>query len=283
MTKNRLAYTENLPNKPLGEAIFELRWALKPLVASVQGIQFEPLVQGVQHDPGFRILYGRFYDRLSNDYPLIEDLPISQMPEDMTPYVVRHRFRPSINAWPVAQIGPGIMTVNDTESYTWQRFEPRVQAAIKTLFEAYPSQLNELKLVSVQLTYINSVPFDLSQQSITNFLRDNLHISVDVEPELFENQETAQHPLEFNMHMTFPLTKPRGAGILRFSNGMKNQNPAFVWQTAIHSGDDRTPQDKEALSVWLNDAHDVAEKWFFTLIRGKLRDTFEVKHGHSQS
>ena len=269
--KDQTLYAENLPNKPLGEAIFELRWAL------------QSLEQGRQHDPGFRILYGRFYDRLSKDYPFIEDLPVSQVPEDMIPYVVRHRFRPSNNAWPVAQIGPGIMAVNDTENYTWRRFEPRVQTAIEALFEAYPSSLSELTPVGVQLTYINAILFDPLQQSMIHFLRDNLHVSIDVEPELFENQEVAQNPLKLNLNIEFPLAKPKGMGILRFSTGKKHQNPALVWQIVIHSDKDSTPKDKDGLGIWLKDAHDVAEKWFFTLIRGKLRETFEVQHGRSDS
>lgn len=60
---NRLK-DERLPNKPLAEAIFELRWALD-----------EKRVQGLAVDPGFRLLVGRYYDRVKGNYPSVVDLP----------------------------------------------------------------------------------------------------------------------------------------------------------------------------------------------------------------
>jgi uncharacterized protein (TIGR04255 family) len=74
---------------------------------------------------------------------------------------------------------------------------------------------------------------------------------------------------------------PKGTGILRFSNGTKNEEPVIVWQIAVRSLNDEVPQEKEKLRVWLDEAHKVVEKWFFTLIRGELQDTFEAQHGHS--
>ena len=71
MNTDRIPHPVALPNKPLGEAIFELRWAL------------DTTDQGLHHDPGFRILLGRYYDGLREHYPHIQDLPISQMPDDM--------------------------------------------------------------------------------------------------------------------------------------------------------------------------------------------------------
>lgn len=269
--ENKDLYIENLPQKPLGEAIFELQWALKLIE------------QGGQRDPGFNILYGRFYDHLKSEYPFIEDLDASRMPEEMIPHVVRHRFRPATGAWPVVQIGPGIMTVNDTEAYTWRDYAPRVEAAIKALFEAYPFHLHELLPTVAKLTYINAVLFDPKKESMTDFLRENLHLSLNIEPGLFENPAIARNPLELNLHLAFPLTKPKGVGVLRFTNGLKNQEPALVWQIVILSGDDTAPKNTEGLSIWLKDAHDVAESWFFRLIQGKLLRSFEVGHEHNRS
>jgi uncharacterized protein (TIGR04255 family) len=111
------------------------------------------------------------------------------------------------------------------------------------------------------------------QQSMIDFLQD-LHVSLQVEPELFDDPAVAQHPIELNLAVAFPLTKPRGLGILRFSNGMKNQASALVWQIVIRSVDEQVSKDEQELSIWLKDAHDMAEKWFFTLIRGKLLKMF---------
>lgn len=46
-----------LKNKPLVEAIFELRWELKEQESRMK------------IDPHYKILVGRIYDKVSNEYP----------------------------------------------------------------------------------------------------------------------------------------------------------------------------------------------------------------------
>ena len=98
---------KELKNKPLVEAILELRWKL-----SIQGI-----------DPHYSLLLGRFPERIEAKYPLHEPLPNAQFSDAMMPYILQHRFRPGLNKWPLIQIGPGVMTVNETEGYTWDKFK----------------------------------------------------------------------------------------------------------------------------------------------------------------
>jgi len=93
MTDDTTPRPRPLVNKPLVEAIFELRWQLKSIEA------------GLPQDPGFRIALGRFYDRVAADYPIPVDLPTVQVPEDMAAYAVRHQFRAKKDGWPVTQLG----------------------------------------------------------------------------------------------------------------------------------------------------------------------------------
>ena len=53
-----------LENKPLAEAIFELRWKL----ASHQAPR-------IAADSGFRIFLGKYCDRVKHDYPVMVDYP----------------------------------------------------------------------------------------------------------------------------------------------------------------------------------------------------------------
>src|SRR5437870_557567 len=108
MNHDSIPEPRELRHKPLAEAIFELRWALGTGSST-----------GFEHDPGFRIFLGRYYDRVHQQYPFVVDLPTAQVPEDMTAHVVRHQFRARQNGWPLTQIGPGILTVNHNEEYTW--------------------------------------------------------------------------------------------------------------------------------------------------------------------
>src|SRR3972149_3965752 len=147
MTTDNSFKDDRLPNKPLAEAIFELRWALD-----------EKRVQGLAVDPVFRLLVGRYYDRVKADYPNVVDLPTAQIPEELTSYAVRHQFRASKDGWPVTQLGPGIVTVNETTGYSWATFKPRLLSAISALFESYPNEIAPCVPSEVMLRYINAIP-----------------------------------------------------------------------------------------------------------------------------
>jgi len=53
-----------LKNKPLIEAIFELRW------------EFQEPAPGIKTDPHYRIIVGRIYDKVSKRVKSLIDLPV---------------------------------------------------------------------------------------------------------------------------------------------------------------------------------------------------------------
>ena len=146
MSEELIPEREDLPNKPLVEAIFEMQWAF----SSAEGQS--------EVDPGFRILLGRLYDRVRSEYPFLENLPQAQFPEEMTGRLVRHRFRTTKDGWPLVQVGPGVLSVNETQEYSWDRFRPRLTRAISALFESYPTDIHQLRVTQVLLRYLDAVP-----------------------------------------------------------------------------------------------------------------------------
>ena len=79
--------SKNLKNKPLVEAILEVKWKLQ---SSVPNLQL---------DPHYKLLLGRLYDRVSEEYPEHEQLPTATMPDEIAGYMVQHRFRHAANEW----------------------------------------------------------------------------------------------------------------------------------------------------------------------------------------
>lgn len=257
-----------LQNKPLVEAIFEVRWELD---------RGRP--PGLQIDPGFKIFMGRYYDRVKDQYTFVQDLPASQMPDEMTGHTVRHQFWKAKGEWPLTQIGPGILTVNETEGYLWESFRPRLIDSIKALYNSYPAEIAKLKPNQVTLKYVDAVAFDpaRSQAPLLRFLRESLHMGVEVEPLLFTRSEDAQSPNGLSLTLTYGLDKPKGAVILRIGNGTRSGNPAVIWETTVISKGADVPNEIEQFGNWLDGAHEVSDRWFFTLVRGKLLEDFEVK------
>jgi len=89
---------------------------------------------GMRVDPHYKILVGSLYEQLKEEYPFHQQLPTAFIPDEMLGYLVQHRFRKGENQWPLVQIGPGIITVNDTEGYIWEDFKNRIERVVNILF-----------------------------------------------------------------------------------------------------------------------------------------------------
>ena len=117
-----------LKNKPLVEAIFELRWKLEDDKNAI----------GIKKDPHYKILVGRVYDNVKGNYPYYSQLPTAHMPDEIAGYVVQHQFRKAKDKWPLIQLGPGIITLNSTNDYVWENFEKNMLDLLDVLFKSYP-------------------------------------------------------------------------------------------------------------------------------------------------
>ena len=77
-----------LLNPPLVEVFLELRWELEP--------GSDP---SIAVDPAYPFIVSRFHDRLKTIYPYREALPSTQIPDQMTPYTMKYRFRTAKDSW----------------------------------------------------------------------------------------------------------------------------------------------------------------------------------------
>ncbi len=252
-----------LKNKPLIEAIFELRWELQ---------EQSP---GVKIDPYYKILIGRIYDRVKSEYPFHEQLPTVMMPDEIAGYVVQHRFRKGKDIWPLIQIGPGIITLNDTEGYVWENFEKRISPVLDTLFKAYPDAKNNLKVNGLLLRYIDAVDFDYEKGDIFDFLKDKMKMNIEIHEKLFEKTGVSKLPLGLDLKFSFPSTKPKGAVHIRFVRGKRKNADALLWETIVQSAGEDIPKVKEEIATWVKVAHNLTDDWFFKLIEGELLRRFE--------
>ncbi len=208
-------------NKPLVEVIFELRWEL------------QELAPGMKIDPHYKILIGRIYDKVKDEYPFHEQLPTATMPDEIAGYIVQHRFRKGRDKWPLIQIGPGIITLNDTEGDAWEDFKQRLNRVVDVLFDAYPEAEKNLKINWALLRYIDAVDFDYEKNDIFSFLSKNLKIRIEIYEKLFEETEVEKSPLDFDLKFSFPAKKPRGAIYLRFVRGKRKNEDALIWETQV--------------------------------------------------
>jgi uncharacterized protein (TIGR04255 family) len=249
----------NLSNKPLVEVIFELRW----------GLEGPP---GIAVDPYYQMLIGQFYSAVKADYSFWERLPTAEVPEALAPYTPHHRFRVANNQWPLVQIGPGILTVNDTENYVWDSsFYPRCAALIDTLFNIYPDSNERLRIFEVTLRYVDAD--EMLGGSAMEFLEE-LKVAVKLSDTLFAGGRINNTSLGVGLSLTYPTIQPKGAFQISFNQGRKNDQYAMIWETKVLSRGSDAPKQPEAIKDWLKNAHETTHDWFFRQIDGDLLEKY---------
>lgn len=253
--------SRDLKKKPLVEALLEVRWKLSSPAP------------GVEIDPHYKVLIGRLYDRVARDYPEHEQLPAAALPDGFAGHVVQHRFRCGANDWPLVQIGPGILTVNETDKYTWTDFCQRAIAAVGALFDSYPKG-DELQIESLLLRYIDGIHFDYLSESIFEFLEEKMKVGIELPQGLFDPERVRSRPRHFNWQSSFECLQPRGVVTARFATGEKKGAPALIWETMVRSAAAELPELPEGFEAWMDAAHSITDDWFFKLIEGDLEKEF---------
>jgi len=254
--------SNELANKPLVEALFEIKWELK-----------ESKKRG-KHDPNYKILVGMLYDKLNKEYPYFEPLDAAELPDEMAAHIVQNRFRVAEDQWPVVQIGPGIITVNDTQNYKWEDFEKKILNVLRILIDIYPNREN-LVFNSILLRYINVIEEFEGDGDTFAFLKENMHTEINLDEKLFEETGVKNLPLSFEFNISFGSTKPKGAVILRLAKGKIDNRPRLGLETMVLSLKKDVPNSTEDIHKWIKEAHNLTDDWFFKLIEGDLKRRFE--------
>ena len=255
---------KELKHKPLVEAILEVRWKL-------QGE-----VPGGQTDPHYKILLGRLFDRMLKEYPVHEQLPTANIPDEFVGYVVQHRFRVADNSWPLVQVGPGIFTLNSTSDYKWSDFLPRALTAVNQLYDAHPKSEN-LKITNIVLRYIDSTGFDFVNRNTFEFLRDKLKIDISLPNNFFEGTNVETFPSSLTFQSSFKCDKPKGIINVGLATGQNNNAPALIWETTVESAGGDLPEMPGAFESWIEAAHAITNDWFFKMIEGELKRSFSCE------
>jgi uncharacterized protein (TIGR04255 family) len=262
-TKLKKTEIPALLHPPLVEVIFELRWEIE-----------NDQQNGRMHDPNYPMMYGRLYERLKKDFPIIEDLPSVQAHPDMTPYVPRHRMRKEQNGYPLIQVGPGIVTINDTKAYSWNHFQSLALRLIEAIVELYPTNAIPLNFIKSEMRYVNAIRFDLARENPLAFLAEKLHMKVELDPELFEQVSLNERPNTIGINLAYALEKPMGNLNIGVNLGQFEAKPAFIQQTLIQSFGELVPSDVNSFGPWLQDAHESAESCFQVFCKGDLMEKF---------
>jgi uncharacterized protein (TIGR04255 family) len=240
---------KKLSKAPLQEVIFEVRWSQ----------DVDPDTQQPLGDKGYDFALGKFQTAIDDKFPFVQKTD-GQFP-------IAYQFWKAENTWPVVQIGPGIMTFNDTDqNYVWEdNYYPVLKELLKALSQAY-AKSKIINFLAYNLRYIDVVKVaDYAFESWPVFIKQNLNFQ-------FENLFDAKGKLkEFHFQQTFEQENGSGLNIV-ISNGknLKNED-VLIWQIGMSQ---TKKVGLDALLDWVNASHEVTSKVFVDICKTQFYGSF---------
>lgn len=241
-----------LPNAPLVEVIFEIRWN------STDKVSLDK----------FQLLLGSMFSELKNEFPNVINLrPDPAIPFNAFVGMPTHRFS-SANGYPMYQLGPGIMSVNMTNSsYVWEDFIGTTKKVVD-VFE----KLSELQgqEITIALKYLDFFKCNFSEIDLTEHIKTNFHLNV--EAPYFDKTPAKTFSFAATRSCavgTFTMTMNTG-----YNNIKGTQIEGIITESNVS---EKIPF--EALNSYIGEklpqAHDFLGNFFKQMTEGQLYKSFE--------
>lgn len=242
---------KKLPNAPLKEAIFEVFWD-SPLDKS-----------GLKVDKEFELSIGKFSLNISENFP-IHKRTIPQAASIKVYGLPLYQFWKGEIQWPVVQLGPGILTVNDTDkNYHWDNtYKPNILIALNALKKSY-NVLPEFKRVS--LRYIDSVDF-IGEEDFLAFIHNNLQTSIENKYSI-PGKQTG-----LNINQTFSVEDYTVSINIQTAINNVTGAPAIVWITSAYKTGKFSEKD---LLLWIDTAHSIISDLFVNMLNPTYYASFD--------
>jgi uncharacterized protein (TIGR04255 family) len=263
-----------LPNAPLVEAVFELRWGLKKEPG-------QPLPLAT--DPGYPILAEEF----GSDAPQHGfRVPRKMGPESLLfAYGIGIRFyKKEDQPFPIWQIGPGIFAANDSAAYEWLAFKRLVLDGTELLLSCYPTMKSfSFEPNYLELRYVDS--FDSSiigHSDLLGFL--NEHTSFHLEVPQFLQKKPISKPPTGRLEFTYPVTDTRDTwfGVSIATGQFKNKDTIALISKVFTKSEKLNVGDSNAsrltfVEQWLEKSHAITSPFFKEFVSEPLMNHFKVK------
>lgn len=239
-----------LPNAPLIEVIFEIRWR----------------IQNNQDLQNSQYLHGDMYATLKDKYPVRESLVPPELPLEILIGKPVYRFRKKPDQYPLFQVGPGLLTLNTLDDeYYWHTFYNNSKEILES-FNAVSSTeaINEINPI---LTYIDFFPFDFEKSNVIDYLNKNFNITYK------QNFIESGHPKGLNIEFHYEIDQ--GNISIFFQKGKHNNGNGIVLKTKLNGP--TLELEIKSLLNWLDQAHGFCSKTFEKLTEGPLYESFKYQ------
>ncbi|MDQ3394836.1 MAG: TIGR04255 family protein [Bacteroidota bacterium] len=235
-----------LPNAPLQEVIFELRWNIS---------NKEDLNR-------FQFLMGDLYSSLKDKYPFRQSLFPPEFPLDVLIHHPTYRFRHKENDYPLFQVGPGILSLNTNDAkYYWEDFYEWTEELL-TVFLAANNQVDSY---STSIIFLDFFKIDFEKTDVLEFINNNFNLKFSQ-----SFYETTKFPNYINLGLQYETEF--GNLNISLNNGKQDVEDGLVLNTKI-TGFNKNPE-KEEIMIWLKNSKALCSKLFKKLTEGDLYNSF---------
>lgn len=239
-----------LPNAPLLEVIFELRWEVTNK-ADLSKYQY---------------LHGDLYSILKDTYPFRESLVPPEIPSDVLINKPVHRFRTAPRDYPLFQIGPGLITLNTVDKrYEWNEYFEWCKNLIDAFFNVYP--LDKAEKFTPSLIYFDFLKLDITKGDILTYI--NKHFNINVSQNFFN---TKNFPKIFNWGLGYDTELGELSVKINVGKNGK-QEEGLIIQTQLR-GLKFDPESEHILN-WLDNSHKFCSNLFKEMTKGALYESFK--------
>ena len=264
-----------LPNAPLVEVVFELRWQLHGGKDSLPvPFRTDPGLLPLLHDFALKA------DKLGFSHRL--DMA---RPHEVYGNAVTTRFRQSSEAaFPLLQVGSGIFAVNDGPLYEWRQYKANVLSGLSALLKSYPRLPGfEFAPNYLEIRYINS--FDeaiLNTPDLPSFLGSGTVLEIAVPP-FIDNSDLFESSIQGRIALQRKLKGwPSSTFVTEIASATNAQTSRSVFQLLSKVVTEEPgvpalgPSFRRRVAEWLDFAHSLTSPFFKSFIKGTLMSQFEA-------
>lgn len=265
---------EVLPNAPLIEVVFELRWAL-----SGSG----PIEQ-MRTDPGYPILREEF-SRAVKKLGFRHTMDMNPEGFSFGHFIDRRFYLSETQPFPLVQIGHGIFATNESAGYKWTKFKASCLKHLRMLINSYPRMTSFSMMPSlIELRYINAFPAESEKgkpRDIFTFLEDDTNLGIS-RPSLMERLEPLQSLSGGRIIAEYRVKKAKATIFaLNFASAKTDTKKIIRMESKVRSDGKDVPRLKSKpefvkdVSEWLERAHLITSPFFHHLIKPELLAKFQ--------
>jgi uncharacterized protein (TIGR04255 family) len=251
--KNSIKHTrerEILSKPPIVEALIELRWVPKKIKDSNL------------FDSDFKFLPVNLYNNIKTQFPFIEVLGNTQIPDEINPNLPKYRFRAKKDSYPLIQIASGVLTINfDKGNFLSQ--DKFLNTSI-TLIDKILSDFDFIKPNFIKIHYIDV--FSYTEDNMCDFIEDKFKTSIKIKPSVFEKTKVPKKPSLLRFETKYDVENPKGQFHFVIRSGKRANQDVLLMDTVFYSQGNEIPQ-KDQYHDWFEKADDLIHEWFYEIIR----------------